>query len=277
MDIEDSLNSLNKLIKEYAPEIYNVWSIRNDIFEDQGIKTGRMHENHILGIIMKHYLEDKSELTTADIEEEYTIYFRKIARSTVSTYLNQLEKEGLLYKKREGRLMKYHFNIEPPSNINPFWIVRNFCLLPAYFSRAGYLAKLYFNPPKKSEKYEKERLFLIGLAVLIILKNRHEKCYMCQFGLKSYYRTVKEKFDLYIKERVDVLPEDLRNYIMISLGELPLFGGIIINKDNLADINNKLIDLTDRAHSDIEFQISVSKRRQQVHLERLKKYENQEK
>jgi len=273
LELEQILDDLNKVIKEYAPEVYESWSARNDISEEQGIKTGRMHENHILGIIMRHYIEEIPEINTTDIEDEYQIFFKKIARSTVSTYLNQLEKENLLYKKREGRMVKYLFNVEPPKSINPFWMLRIFCLLPSYFSRAGYLAKLYFDSKRKSEKYERERLFLIGLTILIILKNRHEKCYSCQFGLKSFYRTIKESFELYIKERIDVLPEDIRNFIQFELGELPIFGGITINSNNLEQINNKIVELVEKSHSDIEFQINVSERRQQIHLERIKNLE----
>ncbi|MBD3353851.1 MAG: hypothetical protein GF364_20380 [Candidatus Lokiarchaeota archaeon] len=269
MELADRLDDLDKLIKEYAPEVYEFWEERRDSSEDQGIRTGRLHENHILGIILKHYLEGDPEVTTTDIEEQYKIFFKKIARSTVSTYLNQLEKEGVLYKKRDGRTVKYLFNIPPPPDIPGFWIVRNFCLLPPYLSRASLLSQLYFNPPKKVEKYEEERKFFLGLTILTILKNRLDKCRLCQFGNRSFYQESTELMSSYIKERIDVLPEELRNFILFELGELPLFNGIKVEPDKLNEINEKIIDYVERFHSDIEFQISVSKHRQKVHLNQM--------
>jgi hypothetical protein len=121
LDLNNDLGDLDRLIKEYAPEIYEIWDKRADSSEEQGIRTGRLHENHILGILFKHLMEGEPEVTTTDIEEEYEIFFKKIARSTVSTYLNQLEKEEVLFKKRDGRAVMYLFNIPPPNNIDAFW------------------------------------------------------------------------------------------------------------------------------------------------------------
>jgi DNA-binding transcriptional ArsR family regulator len=269
MNLGDALQDIDKVIQEYAPEVKEVWIERKDTSEDQGIRTGRLHENHILGIIVKHHLETVPEITTTDIEEEYEISFKKIARSTVSTYLNQLEKENVLYKKRDGRNVQYLFQIPPASNMQPFWFVRNFCLLPSYFSRAALLAQLYLHPPKEHDKYEAERKFLIGLSILTVLKNRTEKCYLCQFGLKQFYQSTTEQFESFIKERIDVLPEELRNFILFELGELPCFGGIVISPLKTEELYQKILDFVERYHSDIEFQMSVSKHRQNVHLKRM--------
>lgn len=269
MDLNNDLGDLDRLIREYAPEIYEIWDKRVDSSEEQGIRTGRLHENHILGILFKHLIEGEPEVTTTDIEEEYEIFFKKIARSTVSTYLNQLEKEEVLFKKRDGRAVKYLFNIPPPNNIDAFWTVRNFCLLPPYLSRASILAKLYFHPPKTLDKHEEERKFLIGLSVLTILKDRHEKCHLCQFGSKQFYREATDSFESLIKERIDVLPEELRNFILFEIGELPIFKGIFMSQEKLEDLNSKILDFVERYHNDIEFQISVSKHRQKVHLKRM--------
>ncbi len=118
--------------------------------------------------------------------------------------------------------------------------MRNFCLLPPFLSRASILAKLYFHPPKTLDKHEEERKFLIGLSVLTVLKNRHEKCHLCQFGSKQFYREATDIFESLIKERIDVLPEELRNFILFEIGELPIFKGILVSKDK----NNELIENT---------------------------------
>ena len=276
MELNDALDDLNKVIKEYAPEVFEIWGVRRDSSEMQGIRTGRLHENHILGIILKHEVEDLKFVTTTDIEVEYKTFFKKIARSTVSTYLNQLEKEGVLFKKRDGRTVKYLFQIAPPKDIDPFWITRNFCLMPPYFSRASVLAQIYVSKPEKLEKYHNERNFLLGLSILTILKNRFGKCCLCQFGNKNFYNESTEMFESYIKERIDVLPDELRTFILTELGELPLFGGIILNPDEINSIVVKILDYVERYHSDIEFQMSVSKHRQKIHLKRRENKENSE-
>ncbi|MHA1819262.1 MAG: hypothetical protein ACTSU2_15310 [Promethearchaeota archaeon] len=271
MDIVEGLEKLRRVIKEYAQEVPDIWDKRDDTSEDQGIRTGRLHENHILGIIIKHDLEDLKDVTTSDIEEEYRIFFRKIARSTVSTYLNQLEKECVLFKKRDGRTVKYLFQIPPPKGLNPFWIVRNFCLLPSYISRAITLTEMYLKEPQEKEKYVKERKFLIGLAILNVLKNRFDKCSLCQFGNRTFYKSSTEDFEKYIKERIDVLPDDLRTFVLKELGEIPLFGGIIINPTDYDEVFKKILENVEIFHNDIGFQEVVSKRRQKIHLDRMEK------
>ncbi|MHA1292892.1 MAG: BlaI/MecI/CopY family transcriptional regulator [Promethearchaeota archaeon] len=103
------LESLDKVIQEFAPEVADIYSIREDESEEQQIKTGRLHENRILGIILKFFLEGKKKVTTGEVENEYKKYFKDIARSTISTYLNMLKKESTLYKERDGRIVYYIF------------------------------------------------------------------------------------------------------------------------------------------------------------------------
>jgi len=43
---------LEKVIHEIAPELIDIYNIREDESEEQQIKTGRLHENRILGIIL---------------------------------------------------------------------------------------------------------------------------------------------------------------------------------------------------------------------------------
>lgn len=271
MDLETNLDELRKLVKDFAPEIADIWEERQDSSEDQGVRTGRLHENHILGIIIKHHVEDERDITTTEIEDEYQIFFKKIARSTVSTYLNQLEKENILLKKREGRLVKYLFQISPPANISPFWMVRNFCILPEYFSRSSILGELYLKKPSENEKYVDERKFILSLSILTILKNRLQKCYLCQFSNKNFYNESSEQFETFIKERIDVLPEELSTFILFELGEIPSFNGMKINPSKKMDLFSLILEYAERFHSDIEFQMNVFKHRQEVILKRMQK------
>ena len=93
---------LEKVIQEIAPELLDIYNIREDESEEQQIKTGQLHENRILGIILNFYLAGKRKVTTRDVEVEYKKYYKEIARSTISTYLNMLKKEGTLYKERRS-------------------------------------------------------------------------------------------------------------------------------------------------------------------------------
>ena len=63
IQITDSgLKLIDKVIQDYAPEVAFLYQIRDDESEEQQIKTGRLHENRILGIILKFYLEGKNML-----------------------------------------------------------------------------------------------------------------------------------------------------------------------------------------------------------------------
>ncbi|MFW9819917.1 MAG: hypothetical protein ACFFE5_09930, partial [Candidatus Thorarchaeota archaeon] len=138
LDLTDSeFILIDKVVQEYAPESAFLYHIREDESEEQQIKTGRLHENRILGIILKFYFEGINKVTTGEVEQEYKRYFRDIARSTTSTYLNMLKKESTLFTERDGRVAYYIFYEDPPVNIKPFWFTRMFCIVPAYFNRAN--------------------------------------------------------------------------------------------------------------------------------------------
>jgi len=61
---------LEKIIHEIAPELIDIYNIREDETEEQQIKTGRLLENRILGIILKFFLEGKKKVTTREVELE---------------------------------------------------------------------------------------------------------------------------------------------------------------------------------------------------------------
>lgn len=266
------LELLKKVIKEYSPEIYDVFDSQRETGEEDGSKTGRQHENHILGIILANEFKDdvEGQITTTGIETEYELYFKKIARSTVSTYLNQLDKEGVLTKRREGRTVFYLLKQKPPSGIHPFWIIRNFCTLTPYFYRAIIFGKFY----DKISKLEKNNIneaimFLLGLSILLTLRSRVLCCLMCQFAVKDDYRDMRDEFDLNIKNRSDVLPEEIMKYLN-HLAELPIFNGFPALNENKYDvIIEKLKELAERYSQDIDFQCSVAKRRKEIRLKQL--------
>ncbi|MBY8988214.1 MAG: hypothetical protein KGD61_07145, partial [Candidatus Lokiarchaeota archaeon] len=225
---------LEKVIHEIAPELLNVYNVREDESEEQQIKTGQLHENRILGIMLKFYLEGKEKVTTKDIELEYKKFYKDIARSTVSTYLNILKKEGTLFKERVGRLVYYIFFEDPPYAISPFWFTRLFCVDPAYFYRAIYFSSLYSIADIIIKKHMKKGNFdeivdcfryLTGIIILYILKNRSSKCILCQFGKQERYNDLLESINSAIKDRTDVLPTELQEILFKKYAEIPNFGG----------------------------------------------------
>ena len=83
--------------------------------------------------MLKFFLEGKRKVTTREVELEYKKYFKDIARSTISTYLNMLKKEAMLIKERDGRIVYYMFQEPPPKAISGFWFTRLFCIDPHIF------------------------------------------------------------------------------------------------------------------------------------------------
>jgi len=277
------LDTLDKAIQDFAPEVADIYYIREDESEEQQIKTGRLHENRILGIILKFYLEGKKKVTTSEVENEYKKYFKDIARSTISTYLNMLKKESTLYKERDGRIVYYIFFEDPPKEIKPFWFTRLFCIVPAYFVRAILFSKVYLEADEKIKALGKTEdldiliknfKFLIGLIILFILKNRSSKCLLCQFGKREIYDNMQEGLDMAIKDRSDVLPEELLKFL-ITYGEIPIFGGINIDEEKFNnEIINKIMDFAEEYKKDLEFQTMVSSRRTDLRLRQKERKES---
>ena len=259
------------MIQEVAPEIVDIYNIREDENEEQQVKTGRLHESRILGIMLKFYFEGKKKVTTRDVEFEYKKYFKEIARSTISTYLNMLKSENTLYKERDGRVVFYILSENPPDNLSSFWFTRLFCIDPVYFERAIYFASLYSIADKIVFDYEtneeKDKIifnfkYLVGIITLYILKNRAIKCLTCQFGKPNRYQYLKETLDLSIKDRADVLSDDLLNELSKKFSEIPTFGGVNIKEEeNEKKMINTLLEFSSKYKKDIEFQTMVLGRR----------------
>ncbi len=289
IQIQDSeLSIIDEAIQDFAPEIAFLYQIREDESEEQQIKTGRLHENRILGIILKFYLEGKKKITTGEVEHEYKKYFKEIARSTISTYLNMLKKESTLYKERDGRIVYYIFYEDPPRGINPFWFTRIFCIVPAYFERALYYAELYLTAEKYVDQYitkfhsgVKNILitnfkFLIGIIILNIFENRSSKCVLCQFSKREMYGKLEEMIKIAVKDRSDVLSEDLQEILVVKYAEIPMFNGIY-NKGEKCEENvvENILKYADDNKKDLEFQIMVSSRRKSLRLKQKEILENE--
>ncbi|MFW9864563.1 MAG: hypothetical protein ACFFEN_00560 [Candidatus Thorarchaeota archaeon] len=290
IQIRDSeLLLIDEVIHDYAPEIAYLYQIREDESEEQQIKTGRLHENRILGIILKFYLEGKQRITTGEVEHEYKKYFKEIARSTISTYLNMLKKESTLYKERDGRVVYYIFYEDPPIAIKPFWFTRIFCIVPAYFERALYFSDLYFKAEKHVSNYiekfnsgDKGVLirnfkFLIGLIILNIFRNRSSKCVLCQFSKKDMYGKLEEKINLAIKDRSDVLPDEMLEILEKEYSEIPMFNGIYIKGEKAnPNVITNILNFADVYKKDLDFQIMVSNRRRTLRLKQKEALKNQD-
>ncbi len=285
---DSKLKLLDKVIQNFAPEIAFLYQIREDESEEQQIKTGRLHENRILGILLKFYLAGKKKITTGEVEEEYKRYFKDIARSTISTYLNMLKKESTLYKKRDGRIVYYIFYEDPPVGIKPFWFTRIFCIVPAYFDRAIIFSKLYINAEKYVQQYisdygnvDKEILirnskFLTGLIILKIFQNRSSKCVLCQFSKREIYNKLEEIIGIAVKDRSDVLPEELVENLIENFAEIPMFNGIYIKNDEIEkNIAGEIVKCADAYKKDLDFQIMVSLRRKDLRLKQKLTLEEQ--
>ena len=286
---ESELLIIDNVIQDFAPEIEQLYLIREDESEEQQIKTGRLHENRILGIILKFYLEGKKNITTGEVEHEYKKFFKEIARSTISTYLNMLKKESTLYKERDGRVVYYIFYEDPPFDINPFWFTRIFCIVPAYFERALYFSKVYNKATKYVDQYIKKYhsedrntlirnfKFLTGLIILNIFKNRSSKCILCQFSRREIYGKLEEMLKIAIKDRSDVLPEDMCEILVQSFSEIPSFKGIYITKEkSKEDIAENILKYADDYKKDLEFQIMVSARRKALRIKQNEALSNQD-
>ena len=273
------IKRLDNIIQDFAPEVAHLYQFREDEAEEQQIKTGQLHENRILGIFLKSFLKGKGKITTRKVEDEYKKYFKDIARSTTSTYLNMLKKESTLYTEREGRLVYYKFYEEPPVAIKPFWFTRIFCIVPAYFDRAKFFSNLYTESEIYAQEYIKEFgtidrdtliqnfKYLIGLIILNIFKNRCSKCMLCQYSKREIYNKIEEIIHTAVRDRSDVLPDELTEDLIKEFSELPVFNGAEI-KDNSVKIATakKILKSANLYKKDLNFQIMVASKRKETRL-----------
>ncbi|MFX1390126.1 MAG: hypothetical protein ACFE9Z_08700 [Promethearchaeota archaeon] len=285
---EFNLEILDSVIRDFAPELMNIYQFREDETEEQQVRLGQLHEHRILGILLMSHLNRINKLTTAEVEDHYIRFFRDVTRTTISTYLNLLKRASTLYSKRDGRNVYYQFSKEPPMRISPFWFNRIFCIVPIYFNRAIFFSDLYLNADKYLQKHlannkniEKSLLinnfkFIVGIILLNIFRNRIIRCSDCQFSKKEKYLRIKKLIELAINERTDVLPGIKLNVFLQKCSEMPMFGGININEEIFKeDILTEILTIINPNITEIEFQIELSARRKELKLNQIEILSNQ--
>lgn len=283
---DPELKLIDTVIQEYAPEIAYLYQFREDETEVQQTKIGSLQENRVLGVILKFYLEGKYKIVTVEVGKEYKRYFKTIAHSTTSSYLNKFIKNSLLFKEKDGRNVKYTFNEEPPKTIKSFWFTRIFCIVPAYFSRAKYFSNLYNNAEKYVQHYyhnypikEKKILkqnfkFITGLIILCIFKNRSSSCVSCPFSKKEIYEQIEETISVAIEDRSDLLSNNIVENLNMRYSELPMFNGTDIQKkDTKEKITKEILWNADVYRKDLKIQIMVSLSRKDLRLRQKKALE----
>ena len=104
-----------------------------------------------------------------------------------------------------------------------------------------------------------------------MFKIRSAKCVSCQFSQKEIYMKLEELIGVAIKDRTDVLPEEILENLIQKCSELPLFDGIDIKDDEAKDkLMKDIIECAKINKKDIEFQVMVSLRRQDLRLNQTK-------
>ena len=196
-----------------------------------------------------------------------------------------LKKESILYTEKDGRTAYYILHEDPPIGINPFWFTRIFCIVPVYFNRAMIFSHLYINSEKAIQDYfnqyggkdkkiiVKNFKFIVGLILLNIFKNRSSKCMLCQFSKREIYEKLEEIISIAIKDRSDVLPWDLVNNVINKYSEIPTLNET--DNDSMEEITTHMSRYADIYKKDIEFQIMVSVRRQNLRLKQKRTLEGE--
>ena len=107
-----------------------------------------------------------------------------------------------------------------------------------------------------------------SLACFATFLIRSSKCVLCQFSKREIYNRLEELISIAIKDRSDVLPEELYKELLEKYAEIPMFHGIDIesneSKNNLA---REIVKFADMYKKDLDFQIMVSLRRKDLRLQ----------
>ncbi len=248
--------AIREYVENREPLLRNLWKRILEI-SDQNVMLGRIHENHLLGIFLWFYNVKKEKINTERLEEEYEKFFQKVSRSTISTYLNQLEKQGILSKKRQGKQVFYRLTHEPPMSLHPIYLVRTFCILPSYLCRVSFFARTLRVDREENLRY------LLELVNFSLVKNRIEKCILCPLAIREENQENLEQIINIYRTKTELLPKELLNFINKDLGELSIFGGInIIGR--WATILGKLMNYAQTYKKEIKFQREVLSRREKL-------------
>ncbi|MHA1785741.1 MAG: hypothetical protein ACTSX4_04005, partial [Candidatus Helarchaeota archaeon] len=175
-----NLREIEEVLKDYQ-DINELWNIRFDVPDINKSSIGELQKNRILGLFLWFKEKEKDFVTTADIKKDFEkFYNNKISRSNISTYLNQLTKDGVLQKEKKGKVVEYKFARDPPIIFNeePFWLIYNFCIFPNYVCRMSFFA----NKLKLAKTRNKEEIQILELILFSSIVKRLEKCSICKHG-----------------------------------------------------------------------------------------------
>ncbi len=248
--------AIREYVENREPLLRPIWKATYEI-SDKNVMLGRLRENHLLGIFLWFHTIKRDDITTEILEDEYEKFFQKVSRSTISTYLNQLEKQGILTKKREGKQVYYRLAYDPPFNLHPVYLVRTFCILPSYLCRGSFFARTLRIDREENLRY------LLELVNFSLIKNRLEKCVLCPLALKKETKKALNSILNNFKNKSELLPKNLFDYIDKELGELHIFGGInIIGR--WPTISGKLMNYAQTYKKEIKFQREVLLRRERL-------------
>ncbi len=220
--------------------------------ETKDLKVGRLHEHRILGIMLWLYTVDILRVTTKQIVNYYTDFFEKFSRSSISTYLNSLNAEGVLRKDKEGRNVYYFFAESPPQHISPIWIIRNFCLYPAYACRSFFLYQKFKDFEKRNLSKE---AFFLDKAIKYLDMRRLECCNLCLFVEREEGEDALKEIKKELERETDLLPSELIQEIR-SLGELSIFDGRKL-KGHWKEIESGISQLVKKYKNHIAKQIEI--------------------
>jgi len=90
---------------------------------------------------------------------------------------------------------------------------------------------------------------------------------LCQYSKREIYNKLEEIIDTAVRDRSDVLPDDLTQELIKYYSELPMFNGIEI-KDNSTKIAiaKKIMKSANLYKKDLSFQIMVAAKRKETRL-----------
>jgi len=257
-----NFKELREILKEY-PKMDKLWNLKHDAPEESNKDLGGLQKNRILGIFLWFREGEKSLITTNEIKDNYEKFFKinGISRSNISTYLNQLCKNGVLKKHKAGKEVEYGIAQEPPVlyDQNPFWLIYNFCILPNYLCRMSYFAnKLNIAKSRNTEEIQLMELILINL-----IKNRINKCCLCRYGDTDKHELINNEFNEFYKDRTKLFPKELKVYLD-KLGEIEIFGGEKVGIVHWPKITGKIMYFANKHKEDIKNQDSLNKKLQKL-------------
>ena len=100
---------------------------------------------------------------------------------------------------------------------------------------------------------------------------------LCQFSKREVYSKLEELIGVAVKDRSDVLPEELLEEVIENFSEIPMFDGIDINNEEIEnEITREILRCAEMYKKDLDFQIMVSIRRKDLRLKQKLALEDQE-